>query len=260
MNWIDELIDNYHRWLRSNTMSSVDDVSNWATITTPFSGVFNDLLEIYVQQTNGKFVMSDDGETLHNLALVGAKVRKGEKRSELFNQVLLNYGLKLNRDELWLEATPENFSQKKHNFLSALIELNDISLLSTHNIASLFKEDVRSFLDENEVVYTPDFICKGASGIEFIFDFQIAHKSQEIVLKSFNSLNRQNLPAFLYAWEDIRPVRERTAKKEVRAVAVINDVEKQVGGEFLEALESKQASYILWSKRFESNALLALAP
>jgi hypothetical protein len=260
MNWVDELIENYHKWLRSNTLGAIDPSSGWASITTPFSGVFNDLLEIYVQRLNGKFLLSDDGTTIHNLALVGAKIRKGEKREDLFNQVLINYGVKLNDEELWIEATSDNFSQKKHNFLSALIELNDISLLSTHNVANLFKDDVRAYLDENQIIYSPDFICKGSSGIEFIFDFQVARKDREVVLKSFNSLNRQNLPAFLYAWEDIRPVREKISKKEVSAIAVINDVEKNVGGEFLEALQSKNASYVLWSQRSQDNALLALKP
>jgi hypothetical protein len=175
-------------------------------------------------------------------------------------QTFVNYGVSLDGDELLIEATESNFPQKKHNFISALIELNDISLLSNHNVAHLFREDVRLFLDEEKIIYTPDFICKGVSGIEFNFDFVIPKQDKEIVIKSFNSLNKQNLPAFLYAWEDIQPVRIKATKKIVEAIAFINDTEKSVGNEFLDALAQKNASHILWSNRHSEQNILALAP
>ena len=69
--------------------------------------------------------------------------------------------------------------------------------------------------------------------------------------KSFNSISKSNLPSFLFAWEDIKPVREKITKKEVNAIAIINDINKDIKLEFLEALESKHAKYILWSEKDE---------
>ena len=258
MNWINPLVDDYHTWLRMKTLTTTDERTGWATISTPFMGLFNDLIEIYAQkQNNGRIILSDNGETLHNLELVGAKLR-GEKRKDIAEKIFLNYGVALKDNELTVETNEQSFSQKKHNFISAMIELNDISFVSTHNVTTLFKEDVRAYLDENQIIYTPDFISKGTTGLEFNFDFQIAHKEREIVLKSFNSVNKLNLPSFLFAWDDIKPVREKATKKEVKAIAIINDTDKNIKDEYLEALNSKNADFLLWSKRNDSKSLSKL--
>lgn len=104
-------------------------------------------------------------------------------------------------------------------------------------------------MDQASIIYTPDFISKGATGLEFTFDFQIAGRNKEIVIESFNSISKLNLPTFLFSWEDIKPVREKVSKKQVEAIAVINDVDHEVHPEFLTALRSKEANYILWSQR-----------
>ncbi len=46
-------------------------------------------------------------------------------------------------------------------------------------------------------------------------------------------------------------IREKITKKEVNAIAIINDINKDIKLEFLEALESKHAKYILWSEKDE---------
>ncbi|MBK5193048.1 MAG: DUF1829 domain-containing protein [Flavobacteriaceae bacterium] len=122
-------------------------------------------------------------------------------------------------------------------------------VLSKHNVASIFKEDVRGYLDSQDIIYTPDFISKGTTGLEFNFDFQIAKKDREIVIKSFNTINKSNLPTFLFSWDDIKPVREKITKKDVTAIAIINDIDKVIKPEFLDALKAKNANYILWSER-----------
>lgn len=246
MNWITPLINDYHKWLKIKTIVKTDEQTGWASVQTPFVGLFNDNLEIYIRKSGNTILLSDDGETINNLELVGTKIRKGEKK-DIADRILLTYGIALKDNELIAECNENNFAQKKHNFISAMIELNDFYMLSDHKITSIFKENVRDFLDEKEIIYTPDFISKGTTGLEFTFDFQIAQKNQEIVLKSFNTINKLNLPSFLFAWEDIKPVREKATKKEVKAIAIINDI-KPIGNEFTDALLSKNADFILWSK------------
>ena len=50
-------------------------------------------------------------------------------------------------------------------------------------------------------------------------------------------------------WDDIKPVREKISKKNVTAIAILNDEEKPIKSEYLEALNSKRANYIIWSER-----------
>lgn len=249
MNWIDTSVDNYYNWLREKTFIQKEESTDWFLINTPFVGAFNDTIEIYAQKNGTLLTLSDNGETMSNLELQGLHIQGSKRRRDILDSILLNYGVRSENDELSVESNIESFSQAKHNFLTAIIEINDLYILSKHNVASIFKEDVRGYLDSKDIIYTPDFISKGVTGLEFNFDFQIAKKKSEIVIKSFNTINKSNLPTFLFAWDDIKPVREKITKKDVKAIAIINDVEKEIKTEFLEALTSKNADYILWSER-----------
>jgi hypothetical protein len=51
-------------------------------------------------------------------------------------------------------------------------------MMAKHTVSSLFKEDVKFYFDEQNIIYTPQFIAKGSTGIEFNFDFQIAGKGR----------------------------------------------------------------------------------
>lgn len=249
MNWVNTYVDNYYNWLREKTFIQQGLTTEWFLINTPFLGAFNDTIEIYAKKEGDHLMLSDNGETMSNLELQGLHFQGSKKRRGLLDTILLNYGVKYQDDELYLKSNIENFSQSKHNFLSAIIEINDLYVLSKHNIASIFKEDVRGYLESQDVIYTPDFISKGTTGLEFTFDFQIAERKKEIVIKSFNTINKSNLSTFLFSWEDIKPVREKSTKKEVNAIAILNDIEKEVKSEYLEALKAKNANYILWSER-----------
>jgi len=259
LNWINTYVDDYYNWLREKTYIQKGTSTDWFLINTPFVGAFNDTIEIYAQKIGNQLILSDNGETMSNLELQGLHIQGSKKRRNILDSILLNYGVKNESDELKIDSNIENFSQAKHNFLSAIIEINDLYVLSHHNVASIFKDDVRSYLESKDIIFTPDFISKGATGLEFNFDFQIAKKHSEIVIKSFNTINKSNLSTFLFAWDDIKPVREKTTKKEVKAIAIINDVEKEIRSEFLEALKSKSADYILWSERENTRSLNLVA-
>lgn len=247
--WINELINKYYDFLKERTTIVTDTGTDWAVISTPFIGLFNDTLEIYAKKDNGKILMSDDGVTLKNLELTGAAIARSPKRKELLERILLTYGIQLQDDELMVEATENNFAQKKHNLISAISEINDMYMLAKHTVASIFKEDVRNYLDKQEIIYTPQFISKGSTGLEFTFDFQIAYREKEIVLKAFNTLNKLNIPNFLFTWEDIKSVREKITNKQVIGLAIINNEEKEIQQEYLDALRSKNADFILWTER-----------
>ncbi len=249
MNWVNTSVDNYYNWLREKTFIQKDLNTDWFLINTPFIGAFNDTIEIYAQKNGSQLKLSDNGETISNLEIQGLQIQGSKRRKSLLDSILINYGVKIDNDELVIETNIDKFSQSKHNFLSAIIEINDLYVLSNHNVASIFKEDVRNYLDSQDIIFTPDFISKGSTGLEFNFDFQIAQRDKEIVIKSFNTINKSNLPTFLFSWDDIKPVREKITKKNVTAIAIINDIDKEVKSEFLEALKSKNANFILWSEK-----------
>jgi len=258
MTWVNTLIKDYYTWLKNKTIVLSDENTEWTAIQTPFLGLYNDVIEMYAKKSGSKIILSDNGDTFNNLDLVGSSLNRAGDRRNIAEKILLNYGVRLDGTELVIETTELNFPQKKHNFLSAIMELNDLYVLSKSNVASIFKEDVRTYLDTQNIIYTPDFISKGSTGLEFMFDFQIAGRNSELVLKSFNTINKQTLSSFLFSWDDIKPVREKVSKKNVTAIAVLNDEEKPIKQEYLEALNSKGANYIIWSERNSATNLIKL--
>ncbi len=242
-------MDYYYAFLKEKTLVTASSSTDWVEISTPFVGLFNDTVDIYAKKDGNKIILSDDGNTLRDLELSGLEISRSPKRKEILDRILINYGVRINNEELTTEATERDFPQKKLNLISAISETADMYYLAKHTVASVFREDVKSYLDEQELIYTPYFISKGSTGLEFTFNFQIAYRNTEIVIKSFNSVNKMNLPHFLFTWDDIKKVREQQTQKEIIGLAVINDIDREVSDEYLSALDNKGAQYILWSQR-----------
>ncbi len=258
MNWLEESINQYYNWLKEKTFTRMDEQSGWIAISTPFMGLFNDPIEIYVKKDGDYILLSDDGMTLKNLDLSGANVTRSPKRREWLDSVLLNYGITLENDELCVKSKQNEFVQKKHNMICAISEISDMEITAKHIVSSLFKEDVKQLLDEQNIIYTPQFITKGNTGLEFTFDFQLAGREKEIVIKSFNTLNKINVPNFLFSLDDIKPLREKTSGKELCSLAIINDIDKEIKSEYISALSSKNTDVIFWSERNKPDNLKKL--
>ena len=160
MKWLEDAINQYYNWLRENTYINTDTQTDWAAITTPFDGVFNDPIEIYAKKDGETIYLSDDGVTSHNLELSGVNISKSPQRKQWLDFVLLNYGIRLDNNELCVNANIKDFPQKKHNLISAISELSDMELTAKHVISSMFRDDVKALLDEQEIIYTTQFIVK----------------------------------------------------------------------------------------------------
>jgi galactitol-specific phosphotransferase system IIB component len=250
MNLINSLVDEYYDWLKERTIIKTG-INDWTVIDTPFFGLFNDSIVLYAKLSGENIVMSDDGQTFNNLSLAGVDLlsAKSKKRISIAEEILLNYGIENSNGELNVIATDRDFKQKKHNFISAILALTEMQLLASSNVSTMFKEDVRAYLEDNEITFTPEFISKGsATNLEFIFDFQIAGKTTETVIKSFGMVTKPLLTNFLFSWEDIKPTREKISRKTVNAMAIIND-DKNLKEDYINALKSKGSDIILWSER-----------
>lgn len=249
MNWIDQAIDHYYKWLRQRTTYTFDPQTQWCEVNTPFVGIFNDLIDIYIKQEGTGYLLSDDGDTLDKLSLAGINLTKGSKRQQWVESILATHGITLQGEELQARAGKDNIAARQHSLISAIIQIADLQHVSQSNVENLFADDVRQLLDQLETIYTPNFIVRGHTGIDFTFDFQIAGKNQETVIKLFNTLNKSNVPNFLFSWGDIKEERERASRKTLAGLAIINDLDKAPREEYLNALTVKGADYILWSQR-----------
>jgi hypothetical protein len=259
---LETLLDDYYKFLRDENkiIKSIHTGTEWSVITTPYVGLFNDAIEIYIKQSKNIIHLSDDGITFANLELLGFHVSRSDKRKKMVEKILHTYGVEITKDyEIFVETNLHNLVQKKFSFISAISEINNLYVLTKDNVHSVFVEDVKSYLDKHDIIYTPSFIIKGKTGLEFTFDFQIARKDKEVVIKSFGDLNNMNISTFLFSLSDIKPVRMQETKKDILGIAYIDDTKKTPSPKYISALKSKGTLPVLWSERDTNSIELLIA-
>ena len=124
---IQNLIDDYHVWLKDKTV--LNQIDQWIEITTPYLDRHNDYLQIYVKKTNGGFLLTDDGYIIDDLKQSGCKL-DNQKNQELLKMALNGFGVKKDDNELQVHASAENFASSKHNLVQAMLAVNDMFCLA----------------------------------------------------------------------------------------------------------------------------------
>jgi len=239
-----DFINSYIDWLKSKIQ--LKEVNGYYEISTPFLDRHNDHLQIYVKQEGSKLYLTDDGYTIGDLSMSGCDVSSPRRQNVLYT-ILNGLGVKLEDDALVVEARPENFPQKKHALLQAMISVNDMFMLSQHRVAGVFLEDVEQFLDHNEIRYTPSVQFIGKSGFSHTFDFVIPSSKEkpERLIKAINNPTRDKAQAMLFSWTDTREAR----KRETSMFVFVNDMDKVIRQEILSAFTEYEIKPILWTQR-----------
>lgn len=245
INEIEDLIDQYTVWLRDKTV--VRQVTpDWVEITTPYLDRHNDYLQIYTRKQNGHFILTDDGYIIGDLLQSGCNLDT-PKREALLKMTLAGFGVHLHEGQLQVQASLENFGQRKHDLVQAMLAINDMFYMAVPLVASLFYEDVVTWLDTNDIRYTPSIKFTGKSGYDHLFDFIIpkSRRQPERIIQTVNRPSRDTAEAVAFAWIDTREVRPSDA----RAYAFLNDQEQRIPVSALAALENYQMQPVAWSRR-----------
>jgi hypothetical protein len=249
---IGRLLENYAAWLKDKT--SLRQLNDWVEITTPYLDRHNDYLQIYVHRENAGFMLSDDGYILEDLVSSGCAL-ESPKRRKLLETTLNGFGVRQNDSALEVRATADNFARRKHDLIQAMLAVNDMFYLASPVVASLFFEDITAWLDLHEIRYTQKVKFTGKTGFDHLFDFVIPKsKAQpERVLQAVNNPNKDAAMKLVFAWEDTKGVRPEMA----RSYAVLNDSDRHVATEIVDALGNYGVIPVLWSNREQARSELS---
>ena len=241
---IEKLLKNYREWLKDKTTLRQINGS-WVEITTPYLDRHNDALQIYARTEDGALVLTDDSYIVHDLEASGCKLDT-QKRKDLLQMTLNGFGVKLNHEAIELQATPENFPLRKHNLVQAMLAVNDLFYLAKPVVESLFYEDVVTWLDANDIRYTPSVKFTGISGYDHHFHFAIpkSKKQPERIVQAITRATRDNALPFIDGWGDTRQVRSSDSK----AYAVLND-EQPIPSAVIEAFRNYDIRPVPWTDR-----------
>lgn len=247
MSVTDQLISSYTEWFKQNiSASKLND--GIIEITSPFMDRHNDFLQIYAIVENNKIRLTDDGYIINDLTMSGCPVDNTARRKEILQSILNGHGVKRSdRDELYVEATFDNFPQRKHMLLQAMMAVNDMFMTSHTNVSTIFFEEVENFFIENGIRYTDSISLTGKSGLTHTYDFVINgfKNTPDRLISTINNPNQDRAKIEIFGWNEIKDTR----RKPTSLYVFLNDKNKEVASDIIAAFNEYEIISVLWSKR-----------
>ncbi len=244
---VEELVNGYYRWLKDSTKIKAVGGDGWIEVQTPFLDRHNDFIQIYVRPLKDNVIeLTDDSHVLSDLAMGGGDVDSTPKRRQILETILCSHGVKRVGDELTATCKAQDFAWRKHNFVQAILEVNDLFNLSRTSVLSLFVEDVMSWFDSHQIPFTPNLKVVGHSGLDHHFDLALprTRAKKERLIRAINKLDRNTTIRMTHSAMDLQEVRA-----DAQTVAIVNDAFRKPQSDMLEALDKCDIETVLWSKR-----------
>ncbi len=240
-----DLIESYISWLKQKI--NYKEINGYYEVTTPFVNHINDYIQFYLKRDEKDHIyMTDDGETLDNLEMAGVDINSPARKKE-FDSILNGFGVVLKGNELMTMATPQTFPMRKHNYMQALMAVDDLFVLASPKVESFFLEDITNFLLQKDVRFSRNIILQGKSSFQHKFDFLIpsSNKAPERIIKAVASPKKQNIIAHLFAFEDTKLARDN------EGIMILNDLEKEIAPDVSQAISEYGIYDFSWKKRDE---------
>lgn len=117
-------------------------------ISTGFIMPDGDPLTFYATEEEGGWVLQDDGDTLPTSIAMGLDIQQGN-RERLLSGILTAEGARYDPDELLIYTDPvpaSKLGEAAMSFVSALIRMQDLALLSAENTRANFADDIHEAL------------------------------------------------------------------------------------------------------------------
>ena len=218
---------------------SVTAVPSGFAVSSAFRDASGDRISFYVVSEGDSYRLEDDGEYLARLVALGVDFEKGQ-RQQLLTSVLQT------ADAIWDQDTYEiktkqfeecNLSSQMICFLSALIRVRDLELLTRDFIRSTFREDATTAIierfgatasiDERKPVtkdfpdFMPDLVIRPSLGgrtiAVFLASNVIPFQEAELLRSEIEKENRQSNIAVVALLEDADKIQQISARRFQRA-------------------------------------------
>ncbi len=192
------------------------------------------MVEVYARQLpNGQLLFSDDGQTIRELEMVGFE-RLSNKRQRAIDEVMLNYGIRMEQDELVVKTSVAQAKNTLHRFIQAILDLLNLHYLAKVNIQNFFLDDVTELLTVQRLPFIRDASFYGQSGLSHKCDFIIPAlgNRKETILQAIQTPRRDLVENTLFKITDILRQRPQLA-----GMVVLND-EKDFNRQLLDAFDA----------------------
>ena len=250
-----DLAREYGIWLRDR-LTTVERGQSTVLIT-PFLDPFHDGIQIHFEPRGGEWILHDNGDTLEHLSCLRVKIEDSERRRALIGRATAGCAVRFESGRLETTATSVNLPQRAHFLLTAIVRLNDLWMSAVPHRWTDFFEMVAEFLDQNNVLYTPNVSIPGKT-VEHSIDFVIPlPKRKERLVKLIADPKPQTAKVISFSWMELRE-----ARPESERVVVLNDVRapdpleeqgeeefKRVSEQTVAILRGYSSAIYRWSER-----------
>ena len=236
--------ERYINWLEHEI--SVNKIGEYLEITSPFLDRYNDYLQVYAKlEVDDEIILTDDAYIINNLQMSGVDINSS-KRKQVLESFLNKYNVKLEEDALVTRSGIEDFPQKILFLMQAMLNIDDMFMLSQNKVASIFLEDVTEFLDSRDIFYSKDVSFVGKSGFIYSYEYllQRTKEKPERLCKVINNPNKQNFQNTIFMWNDTKETRDNNSQ----LIVFLND-ENKMDASILEGFKNYYVDVILWSER-----------
>ena len=246
-----KLKEKYINWLEKEI--SVNQIGEYLEITSPFLDRYNDYLQVYAKlEKDDEIILTDDSYIINNLQMSGIDI-KSTKRKQLLESFLNKYNVKLEDNALVIKSGIEDFPQKILFLIQAMLNVDDMFMLSQNKVASIFLENVTEFLDSKEIFYSKDVSFIGKSGFVYSYEYllQRTKDKPERLCKVINNPNKQNFQNTIFMWNDTKETRDNDSQ----LIVFLND-ENKIDATVIEGFKNYNVNTIPWSEREKHLELL----
>lgn len=252
-----DLAREYADWLRARIVAI--DRGQMQVLSTPFLDPFNDGISIHLEPRNGELLLHDNGDTLDNLAALGVKIEESERRKALIQRAVAGCAVTVRSGRLETVATTGNLPQRAHFLITAILRLNDLWMSAAPHRWTDFFELVAEFLEQKQVLFTPNVSIPGRT-VDHNIDFVIPlPKRQERLVKLVGDPKPQTAKVLSFTWMELQE-----SRPEAERVVVLNDVYspdpleeegeeefKRVSEQTISILRGYSSAIYRWSERSE---------
>ena len=206
----------YGRWLTSRLSQKIQ--GGVVEVSTPLLDPLNDGMRLYIEGRPNGTVIHDGGLTLENLAIQGIDINSTARRKTLVDEILRSSGLSMEGDRIVSQANSQNLPQRMHFLPSAMNRISDLWLTVRQGRSKDFFEQVCSYLDDQEVLYSTNLAIPGET-VEHPIEIVIPlPRRKERLIRLIGTPNVNTAKIASFSWIEISEVRPDSER-----VILIND-------------------------------------
>ena len=248
---VQSLLNDYWDWLKKSTY--VDIINDeYTAVTTPFLDRHNDNYRIYITKKGNEYELTDDGYIISDLLMSGCDVTSG-KRKEYVEEIARSYGLEVKDDELRLTSTVSEFPSKKHDFIQAMMKIEDLHYTTRNNVLNLFFEEVSNWLFDSEIPFSQGYNVRGKTYNHHI-DFTLKNKAAmgpKRILQTMDKPGKDKVANLVFMKSDIED------DTEIYVMINDTDIKERNLDQVQKAITENGMTPILWEQRNEYISTLA---